>query len=527
MLTRSKSRMAAQNVRSTSPEFEINNQLGLELSESVDMEVRNNENTQQPQTVDEGHSLEVELSEDTNVSNQETFASRTRGQRTETQNIDLNTILELMKKQNEAAERRQQEAQEKIIKEIKEVKGAQNQMEGRIMTVLETKVTELKETLTKRVEDVETKLKEQDSKISEKIEKLGKKNANEIKGIHQKLDKIAADGKQLNERNKQELQETVHSNQADNQRRFDLIEEKVEAVNNAHKDTADRLNSVSVEKGRKLEEIKSNMNSVKETQERLQRRLEELEVRPITRVSSNEPIREFSYNGNDDFPMEFLQELSELQEAYYPHDNTRWIGKYLTDEAAIWWRIVKTKINSFEQFREAFTEKYWGVLQQEKIRDQLEYGRFKPNKSLDMIQYLEKNLLKYRQLIPAMSDRQLITKLARHYDREIQIAVVTRGIRTIEAFEVLLKEYMNIQSREERGERESNATHKPEWKGKTRFKREYDSTPKDQQRPSGSKPKPFNKPPHQENRMNEVNTLTVTKGAMTPDLPEPETATKN
>ena len=41
----------------------------------------------------------------------------------------------------------------------------------------------------------------------------------------------------------------------------------------------------------------------------------------------------------------------------------------------------------------------------------------------------------------------MITKLARHYNRELQIAVVTRGVTTINGFEALLREYMNINTR--------------------------------------------------------------------------------
>ena len=46
-----------------------------------------------------------------------------------------------------------------------------------------------------------------------------------------------------------------------------------------------------------------------------------------------------------------------------------------------------------------------------------------------------------------LSDRHMITKLARHYSREIQIAVVTRGVTTINSFEALLREYMSINTR--------------------------------------------------------------------------------
>ena len=60
---------------------------------------------------------------------------------------------------------------------------------------------------------------------------------------------------------------------------------------------------------------------------------------------------------------------------------------------------------------------------------------------------MERFVLQCRQLIPIMSDRHLIKKLARHYNREIQVAVVTRGITTINNFETVLREYMNVSSR--------------------------------------------------------------------------------
>ena len=59
----------------------------------------------------------------------------------------------------------------------------------------------------------------------------------------------------------------------------------------------------------------------------------------------------------------------------------------------------------------------------------------------------KRQVLQCRQLILIMSDRCLIKTLARHYNREIQVAVVKRGITTINNFEILLREYMNVTSR--------------------------------------------------------------------------------
>lgn len=86
-----------------------------------------------------------------------------------------------------------------------------------------------------------------------------------------------------------------------------------------------------------------------------------------------------------------------------------------------------------------------------------------------MLQYMEHNLLKSRQLIPLITDQHLIRKLARHFNRDIQIAVVTRGIQTIAGFESLLREYMAIKPQ---GQHENNYTRnkpfaKGDYKGKT------------------------------------------------------------
>lgn len=154
------------------------------------------------------------------------------------------------------------------------------------------------------------------------------------------------------------------------------MEEQVRTVTNAQKSTTEKLNSVSVEKGKRLDEMSTSLSTVRVNQEKLQRKLDEFEIRATNRAGNSEITKDINFNGEDNFPMEFLKELTELQEAYYPVDNTKWIGRYLTGEAAIWWRIVKNNISNFNVFKEAFAEKYWGAIQQQRIRDQLEYGKF-------------------------------------------------------------------------------------------------------------------------------------------------------
>ena len=82
-------------------------------------------------------------------------------------------------------------------------------------------------------------------------------------------------------------------------------------------------------------------------------------------------------------------------------------------------------------------------------------------------------------------------KLACHYNREIQVAVVTSGITTINNFEILLREYMNVSGRtnndiqkgEERMPRKVNEHsnfHKQKWSDEQRrgWRKDYALKPK-------------------------------------------------
>ena len=102
--------------------------------------------------------------------------------------------------------------------------------------------------------------------------------------------------------------------------------------------------------------------------------------------------------------MEFLKELSEIQELYYNNSDIKWIGRHLEMD----------QISTFEEFKEAFTLKYWGQEGQDNIRDNLANGRYEWNGPVTAIQYVERILLGSRQLSPALTVRQLIRKISRH-----------------------------------------------------------------------------------------------------------------
>ena len=99
---------------------------------------------------------------------------------------------------------------------------------------------------------------------------------------------------------------------------MEVIEQQVRNIKDAQHDTEEKLNSVSIKKGRRLDEMTNTLTTVKINQLRVQHRLEEMEQRPVIAMNGNNGNKEITFDREDRFPMEFLKELKELQETYYP-----------------------------------------------------------------------------------------------------------------------------------------------------------------------------------------------------------------
>ena len=93
-----------------------------------------------------------------------------------------------------------------------------------------------------------------------------------------------------------------------------------------------------------------------------------------------------------------------------------------------------------------FINKYWNDVIQERVRNELEFGRYHAENGMNMIQYLERKLLENRQLIPPIPDKYLIRKISKHYPHEVQVAIITRGVVTIDDFEQVLLEFISLRN---------------------------------------------------------------------------------
>lgn len=232
------------------------------------------------------------------------------------------------------------------------------------------------------------------------------------------------------------------------------IREAVDGVRNKQKEAEVNLRETTVRQEKTSEELSGKINKLQEGQKRLQVRIENTEERRTTTGTGPPPREQLCFSGTEPYPMEFLRELEEVQQTYYDEGNVRWISQHLNGDAALWWRLIRPQVSSFAEFQHAFTQKYWDELRQERVRNELEYGRYEWIRHKSMVHYMEGKLLEARHLTPTIPTAQVIRKISKHFGRDIQLATLTRGIRTSADFGMLLSEYetLNSSAREQRNE---------------------------------------------------------------------------
>jgi hypothetical protein len=354
--------------------------------------------------------------------------------------VDLDKIVE----DNKVNYNSLKEGQDKLVEDNKIIKVDLSQVREEIKSTKSQFTAELQslnQVLREEIKSSNDSCREEIKKSEQKFEKIIKQNNDNCKSEISKATRNLSDNlNRINQEVRKEIKEvkTMTTENKEENRRIIKQQENME----------EHIRKLAEEKGRRIDEVKEN-------QEQLQRKVSELESRPSTSnhttvALSQEIIKEVKYNGREAYPMEFLQELKEIKDQFYPNGGIKWISRHLEGEAMIWWRIVQPQLNTYEQFEEAFIRKYWNQQVQEGIRDNLEFGSYKSHGGLTMIQYFERKILQCRQLIPPITEQHLIRKLARHYGKEIEVAIITRGINNVEQFEHLLREFATITERESR-----------------------------------------------------------------------------
>lgn len=455
----------------SSEEFPINNQLGLPGIYDEETELPNMEEDRRAgeQTENEDRPLTSPSSGTTTTAEPE--VNPTTEKQSPISNPDTNALLiQLMQQMKEQTQKIQgqiqssqqetitktQEQIQKIQEQIQGVIEGQKQMREQLEQQVEKRLEEFTQTTNVKLQEQNTRIDniaeaiKQNNKEIRKEQKAQKTQLTEhiqateerVRGATEELRQEIAKGLKETSEQHTELKQTLKQNLREQRQRHEEsvkeIREVVQGVNEKQQKMESDLRAV-------VQSTDKNREEVAGTLTQLRRQIESAEDRR-TGTSSGPPNREqLIFQGSELYPMEFLSDMEETQRRYYDENDTRWIGQHLTHEAGTWWRLTRHQISSFNDFRELFVRKFWDETRQEGVRNDLEFGRFDfNNPQRTMVQYMEMKMLEARHLTPVIPTTQMIRKISRHYGREVQLATITRGIRNVTEFSLLLSEYENI-----------------------------------------------------------------------------------
>ena len=79
---------------------------------------------------------------------------------------------------------------------------------------------------------------------------------------------------------------------------------------------------------------------------------------PMQRGITMVHVKNIAFNGVGEYPMVFVKELEEIHKEHYMSEGVNWVSRHLEGEAAIWWKLNRNNIKTFQEFQEVFIAKY-------------------------------------------------------------------------------------------------------------------------------------------------------------------------
>jgi len=142
-------------------------------------------------------------------------------------------------------------------------------------------------------------------------------------------------------------------------------------------------------------------------------------------------------------PILFLNKLQQYLEINKVREHMKLfvLNNALIDDAKLWWELINTNSITFEQFTHEFKIKFWSENRQRKLLDKLRFGKYEPTGSLGREMYTLQLYSFTKYLNPPLSDKDILGYLKYHFDENIGIAIINRGIETVSEFIALLREH--------------------------------------------------------------------------------------
>lgn len=212
------------------------------------------------------------------------------------------------------------------------------------------------------------------------------------------------------------------------------------------------------------------------------------------------------FNGRAVNPMEFLTRSTEyinqngLSNLNRLHST---INNMLEGSANQWWQVIRHEVQTLEDFKAIFEEKYWGEIAQSETRRKIQTGKYVTTGRMSRSEYFIEKVLIMKNLTPKLTDLEIIKQLSTHFEKNVRDAVRVRGIRSIREMETLLNEEdiedkidTNKANRTQNNREQINNTttgnQRPNYNRNNQNDRDY-HRPNNNYRPNYDRPREFNR----------------------------------
>lgn len=209
------------------------------------------------------------------------------------------------------------------------------------------------------------------------------------------------------------------------------------------------------------------------------------------------------FNGNVKklHPFAFIQTIrNKLKNIDDLDDMKELIKRNLVEDAFVWFITKEETITCFRDFEEQFVSYFWGETQQSIIRDQIRYGKFRPNQGKELSRYAMEIYNLAQHLRPRLTEEEIVLEISRHFKPEIRDTITIQDIKTIDQ---LLRYLQRIERTESWGRNENTQRRESEgYRGQGNRRYEEDRGRYENRRGNWNRERSFGNYPSQ-NRQNQ------------------------
>ena len=117
------------------------------------------------------------------------------------------------------------------------------------------------------------------------------------------------------------------------------------------------------------------------------------------------------------------------------------ISQALEGDAKDWWYLQEAEIDSYDQFKQRFRERYWSTNTQRTAKRRIEFGQYNPHGNLSRVDYATSLFGLGKELDLEYTDAEFVLRISEHFERDIRYASLAQQIKDKNKLLKILADY--------------------------------------------------------------------------------------